>query len=317
MDSAQNSPAVAGDFKTEFLHCWEQIPNKGLFFGLLAAWLMLFQFLGNGTFGYVDTASLMHWMYSAYKGDDGQGLLIPFVVLALIWWKRKEFLAAPNRIWTPGLALLAGALALHVLGYLVQQPRVSIVALFSGVYALIGLIWGPAWMRTGFFPFFLFAFCIPISSIGEPVTFPLRIMASKLVWLISHGLGIDVVRDGNQLYDSGRTYRYEVAAACSGLRSLMAIFAIATIYGFLSFEKNWKRVLMMASAFPLAVVGNVTRLLSIIIAAEVFGQSGGDRVHDSFFFSLLPYIPAIISVAVLARWFGSDKPETSSSPKPS
>jgi exosortase len=307
MDSAKNNPAAAGDFKTEFLHCWEQVPNKGMFFGLLAAWLALFQFLGNGTFGYIDTASLMYWMVNAFKGDDEQGLLIPFVVLALFWWKRKKFLAAPNRIWAPALALLAGALVLHMLGYLIQQPRVSIVALFTGIYALIGLIWGPAWMRAGFFPFFLFAFCIPISSVGEPVTFPLRILASKLVWLLSHGLGIDVIRDGNQLYNSGRTYRYEVAAACSGLRSLMAIFAIATIYAFLSFEKNWKRVVMMASAFPLAVIGNVTRLLSIIIAAEVSGQSGGDFVHENFFFSLLPYIPAIIGVALLGRWLRDEE----------
>jgi exosortase len=311
MDSTQNSPVVEQDFKTEFLQAWQQLPNKGLFFGLLAAWLLLFQFLGNGTFGYVDTASLMHWMVNAYirgEQEDGQGLLIPFVVLALFWWKRKQLLAVPSRTWMPGLLLLAAALAMHFLGYVIQQPRISIVAMFTGVYALMGAVWGPAWMRASFFPFFLFAFCIPIASIGEPITVPLRLMVSKSVWVLSHGLGIGVVQDGNVLYNSARTYQYEVAAACSGLRSLVAIFALATIYGFVTFETNWKRVAMMASAFPLAMAGNVLRMLGIIIAAEFSGQNAGNYVHENFFFSLIPYIPAMIGIAALARWM-RDEPQ--------
>ena len=30
-------------------------------------------------------------------------LLIPFVVLALFWWKRKELLAQPLGLWWPGI----------------------------------------------------------------------------------------------------------------------------------------------------------------------------------------------------------------------
>src|SRR3954451_174425 len=104
MNSQPNRPNAVAEFKTEFLRFWQLLPNKGLFFGLLAAWLLLFQFLGNGTFGYVDTASLMHWMVNAYthgESEDGQGLLIPFVVLVLFWWKRKQLLSVPNRTWMP------------------------------------------------------------------------------------------------------------------------------------------------------------------------------------------------------------------------
>ncbi|MDB6125907.1 MAG: Eight transrane protein EpsH [Pedosphaera sp.] len=311
MDNTQNSPAAARDFKAEFLQAWQQLPDKGMFFGLLAAWLLLFQFLGNGTFGYIDTASLMHWMVNAYthgESEDGQGLLIPFVVLVLFWWKRKQLLSVPNRTWMPGLLLLGAALILHLFGYLVQQPRISIVALFTGIYALIGLVWGPAWMRASFFPFFLFIFCMPISSIGEQLTVPMRLLVSKLVWVISHGLGIDIVQEGNQLFNAQRTYQYEVADPCSGLRSLMAITALTTIYGFVTFEKNWKRAVMIASAFPLALLGNLLRMMMIIIAAEFSGQKAGNSVHDSGFFSLLPYIPAIIGVLVLGHWLG-EKPE--------
>lgn len=300
----ESGAAPAPSLGAELLQCWQELPNKDLFFPLLAAWLLLFQFLGNCTFGYIDTSSLLHWMYNAYtKGDksDEHGLLIPIVVLALFWWKRKQLLALPNRLWPPALAMLALALALHGVGYLVQQQRVSIVALFLGIYALMGLAWGPAWLRASLFPFFLVAFCIPISSIGEPVTLPLRILVSKSVVMISQMVGIDVLREGTQLFNSQHTYQYEVAAACSGLRSTVAILCLATVYGFMTFEQAWKRVLIMASAFPLAVVGNVLRMMAIIVAAEVGGQEQGNYVHEHWFWSLVPYIPAIAGLMILGR----------------
>jgi exosortase len=309
-DSAADAPAPS--LGAEFVQCWAQLPNKGLFFSLLAAWLLLFQFLGNCTFGYIDTASLLHWMFNAYNnGDksDEHGLFIPVVVLVLFWLKRKQLLALPNRVWWPALLLLGFALALHSAGYLVQQQRVSIVALFVGIYALMGLAWGPAWLRASFFPFFLFAFCVPIATVGEPITFPLRVLVCKIVPAISPILGIDVVRTGTALSNPAGTYQYEVAAACSGLRSLVAILCIATIYAFLTFEKSWKRILIMAAAFPLAVVGNVLRMMFIVVAAEVFDQSTGNFVHENWFFSLIPYIPAIGGVMLLGHWLRERNPE--------
>src|SRR5882762_8654693 len=85
----------SGQFPGEFGRCWRLLPNKGVFFPLLIAWLLLFQFLGNATFGYVDTVSLLSWMKNAYgnslgAGEDGHGFLIPPAVIALLWWKRKQ-----------------------------------------------------------------------------------------------------------------------------------------------------------------------------------------------------------------------------------
>lgn len=213
MDSNKSNVGVVEEFTTEFHRCWLALPNKGLFFGLLGAWLILFQFLGNGTFGYVDTASLMHWMHTAYNNketgtDDAQGNLIPFAVLGLFWWKRKELLALQLGLWWPALFLLAGALLLHTMGYLVQQPRISIVSFFVGIYALMGLAWGSGWIRRSLFPYGLFIFCMPFGSLSEPISFPLRIFVTKVVAVITPLLGIDVVRDGTQLFNASRTYQF-------------------------------------------------------------------------------------------------------------
>jgi exosortase len=308
----QPANGILEDFRIEFLECWHHLPNKGFFLILLVAWLALFHFLGNSTLGYIPTPSLLSWMHAAYQPshdagatDDSHGRLIPFVVLGLFWWKRKQLMALPLRTWWPALLLLGGALLLHLLGYLVQQPKLSIIALFIGVYGLMGLAWGREWLHQSFFPFILFAFCVPLGWSGVSLTFPLRVLVVKVVEAICHNLlAIDIVVQGTAILDPTGRYQYEVAAACSGMRSLIATLAVAVIYAMVSFRTWWKRGVLIASALPLAVFGNVVRMLTIVIAAEIGGQEWGARIHEGGpggVYSLLPYIPAFAGLLLLGH----------------
>ncbi len=300
--------APAESFSMEVRTAWRQLPEKTLFFTLLVAWLALFHFLGNSTMGYINTPSLFAWMYDAYSksgldGEDGHGMLIPFVVLGLFWWKKNELLTVKHQNWWPGLLLMALALCLHVLGYVAMQPRISIVGLFVGIYGLIGVVWGYRWLLRSIFPYFLFCFMVPLGSFTEKATFHLRLFVT---WVVEHLfndiLGISVVRQGTQLFNGLGTYQFEVAAACSGIRSLVSIFLIATVYGFIVFRSPLKRFIMMAAGVPLAVIGNVVRLSCIICAGEFGGQKWGNIVHEDPFFSIVPYIPAILGVMYIGRW---------------
>ena len=118
-------------------------------------------------------------------------------------------------------------------------------------------------------------------------------------------LQIDILREGTALIDPTGHYQYDVAAACSGIRSLFATFAVAIIYAMLGFRTWWKRGLLIASAVPLAVLGNIVRMLTIIIAAEIWGQEGGNYVHEGGPFgvlSLLPYVAAFGGLLLLGHW---------------
>jgi exosortase len=319
---AEKQPAngILEDFRIQLVDCWQRLPNKGLFFVLLVAWLALFHFLGNSTLGYIPTPSLLSWMRAAYAStgdaaarDDSHGKMIPFVVLALFWLKRKRLLALPLQTWTPGFLLVALALVLHLLGYMVQQPRVSIVALFVGIYGLTGLAWGPQWLRESFFPFCLFAFCVPLGWSAVSITFPLRLLVCRAVELISgYILQIDILRVGTALINPAGHYQYDVAAACSGIRSLFATVAVAIIYAMLCFGPWWKRGVLIASAVPLAVFGNIIRMMTIIVAAEVWGQETGNYVHEGGPFgiiSLLPYVAAFGGLILLGRLLGEQPPK--------
>lgn len=293
---------------------WRLLPNKFFFFMLAAAWVALFTFLGNSTFGYVDSASLFAWMFDMYTSplsDSQYCLMLPFVVLALFWWKRKELVAQPLGLWWPGSLIVAAGLFMHLVAYVAQQPRVSLIGFLTGLYGLTGLAWGKRWLKASIFPFFLLAFCLPAGEAANGFTLQLRLLVSWIVAGIAHlGLAPDLIRDGTQLFDSEHTFGYEVAAACSGIHSLVALLALTTIYGFINFRSPWKRAVMMLSALPLAVLGNVIRLCFTIAVAETFGQSAGKAVETDAGF--ITFAVALGCVFLIARWL--EKTETKTPP---
>ena len=299
----QSTTGILEEFQSELVAAWHRLPNKRFFFILLAVWLALFQFLGNSTFGYLDTPSLLKWMYligssTSAEGqvDDHQMLIAPLVVIGLFWWKRKELLRQPLETWTPALFLVALGLLLHIAGYRLQQVRISIVALFIGIYGLMGLAWGPKFLRASFFPFFLFIFCVPLGTLAEFITVPLRHVAVGVVVFITHVAHLGVVQEGTKLIDAKGNFAYEVAPACGGIRSLIMTGMLAVVFGFVVFKAMWKRLLLILLAVPLAVAGNVLRLLAIIIVAKGWGQDAGNAVHDNTYASLLPYVPALLTL---------------------
>ena len=302
----------------EFNRFWKLWPNKGFFFVLLAAWLVIFQFFGNSTKGYIVTDSLYGWMYQAYNpvnehavAEDAHANFVPFIIVGLLWWKRKELLALKPGLWWPALLGVALALVIHVFGYAVQQTRISIIGLCLGIYFLTGLAWGAAWMRATIFPFFLFGFMVPMGSLSEIISFPLRLLVCRLVEFIGHYiLAIDVVRQGTMLAAPDGTYQYEVAAACSGIRSLMATMLLSVIYAFAAFGSWWKRGVLISLCLPFAVLGNLVRMLAIVVAAEFGGREWGNKVHDDAILSLIPYVPAILGLILAGQWLGEDAPGT-------
>ena len=64
--------------------------------------------------------------------------------------------------------------------------------------------------------------------------------------------------------------------------------------------------------FPLAPTDNLADAryqhihcrhgLFIVIAADMGGQAWGNKVHENFVFSLVPYIPAIVGLLLLGRF---------------
>src|SRR5437867_9601335 len=159
LEQTIRSPAMpSGGWWRELVGVWRQMPNRAALVCLLGAWIVLFQFLGNSTLGYAHTPSLFGWWFWVYtragQGPDGSvdiiriltvdeayAWFVPFVVMGLLWCKRSELVASPKGVCWPALGVLVAAVMMHVLGYMVQQTRLSVAAFSLGVYGLTGLFW--------------------------------------------------------------------------------------------------------------------------------------------------------------------------------
>jgi exosortase len=299
-------------FWAELREYWARVPEKWLFLALLAGWCVLFQFVGISSFNFGTTKpSLFEWLYNAWDTpamDCEHGKLIPLAVAILFWIKRRDLAASITGVWWPGLIAVGLALLIHILGFLAQQPRVSMIALFLGLYGMIGLVWGWRTMWASTFPMVLFAFCLPLGNFAQIVTLPLRMVSVKLTWMVCHGvLDIDVLQRGTVLSDPSGKYDYDVAAACSGIRSFVALLAVTTIFAMLSLRSVWRRALMLLTTVPLVIICNVLRLTVVVLIGRAYGQAEGSWVHD--WFGYVTYLVAIVALLGVAHWL-KEKPSS-------
>lgn len=237
---------------------------------------ILFNLLGNSSDSAMFGNSVFKWMISRwhdstlYSGDYSHGWLIPLVSLYVIWMRRNEIRLADKYTYWPAVIIIISALFLHWAGYRAQQPRLSL-------FSFILLCWSVPLFLTGkhvgkllVFPCFFLIFCIPMNFF-DSFTFPLRLFATKAAVLISNGLGMAVERTGTLITSSSGDLQLGVDDPCSGIRSLLAITALTTAYAFFVHRTLHQRIILVLSSIPLAVAGNILRIVSIILVAKIAG----------------------------------------------
>ncbi|MBI2514131.1 MAG: exosortase [Opitutae bacterium] len=263
----------------------------------------VFQFFGNSTRGYIDSSSLFYWwgfQWTDPASEGEHGWLILAVSGWLVWRNLRQQPAVNDQQSAVGAsagAAMLGGLALHLLGYAMQQARISIAALLLFTWGVLALGGGRRWGRAAAFPLGFMLFALPLNVL-DTVGFFLRVGVTDVAFHVSRAFGCDVIRNGTQLLSPDGSYSYDVAAACSGIRSLMALTALSTLLGYLSFRSRWARVLIGALALPYAFVGNVVRILAIIVAAEWRGQRAGAVVHEWFGFLVFVIVLGLVQATV-------------------
>ena len=248
----------------------------------------LFHFQGNTLDVNVFGKSALSWMVERwtddieYGGDYSHGWLIPVMSLYVVWTRRKALAAASKSISYTGLAFVVACLLLHWLGAKAQQTRLSL-------FALVGLTWGIPFYLYGWdvakrliFPCAYLIFCIPFNFL-DSVTHPLRIFATNAAAVLLSGTGIPVEVSGARMHSlTPGGFDLDVADACSGIRSLIAITALTAIYANITQREPWKQWFIFFMSIPLAIIGNITRIYTTGIVAEAFGTDLAMQLYHDF-----------------------------------
>lgn len=274
---------------------------------LLGCVFLLFFKAGNSIWVNKFGTSLFNWLWIAWNDpiyDSSHGPLVPLISLGLLWWNRKAILQCPASPDPRGLAPALFALLLQWMGMRGQVPRASVLALILLLWSLVWCLQGLPRAKAMAFPFAFLVFMIPMNFLETLVAFPMRMLVTIVSTNIGQALGIDVMRDGTRLFNPMAGYQYDVAPACSGIRSLTAIIMLSLIYGYVTQRSQWKRAVLFLSGFPLAIVGNIVRITAIIVAAQCFGQQAGNVVHE--WFGFLIFLVVVLLLVGVSHLINAD-----------
>ena len=253
-----------------------------LIIGVLVYYAYWVQPVGRGI-------SCYQWLIAHWSNvsNYSHGPLIPLIALGLVFWKRNELMAQQIHPvnWAP--AVVALGMGFYYVGVKAVQPRVVVFSFIVLLYGLALAMGGRGVFRVLFFPITFLLLMIPLNFLDEAVGFPLRIYVAQASTALLNWLGIETVRVGTGIYSS--VFRFDVADPCSGIRSLMALTTVTAAYAYVTQKSQWKRWVLFLSSMPLAVLGNMARVVSIALVAQVYGQEvAGNIYHEWSGFILFP-----------------------------
>ncbi|HAW96047.1 MAG TPA: hypothetical protein DCX60_07215 [Phycisphaerales bacterium] len=225
---------------------------------LLTAFTVVFWTFISTQFGYA----------VANPGDWGHTLLVPLVVGWLIWSCRDDLVRHPIRCSKTGLLVVCAGISLYVLTLigpgLLQSHNARSVGVAVTIWGIAVTVFGWASLRVLWFPLlYLFVFGQFLSDdLTAPVTERMQDVATIGSAFAFELLGYDVVRHGELLTlgVNADARPLDVAEACSGMRMLMAFLALGTLLAWTRLPRAWQRIVLVALAFPIAIVVNILRI---------------------------------------------------------
>ena len=244
-----------------------------LFVISIIATFWLFIQYGSDSDVAMEPSSIFSWVAVQWKNENFKNNWIMLLFSGYVVYRNRIALAEAKTSFSPvGLLVVAVSLVTHVLGYRTQLPRLSLGATIGVFWGIPYAIWGWNVAKLLVFPA-AYAFLCFCGSLLMEVTMPLRLMASSLAVTFLHGAGIEAVRRGTVVFSAaGGGFQFDVADACSGLRSLIVMTALAAPYAYLTMKGFWRQATLFAMSVPLAMLANALRIFSLGLVAEWIGM---------------------------------------------
>lgn len=226
--------------------------------------------------------------------DNSHAILVPLVSLYFLWKKREEIGKISITESSKGIWLLTFCLIFYIVSFI---GGIAFFCRLMLVTSLIAIVWsslGTAMLRHLAFPICMLFFMIPIpDTLLNLVSFPLQLLATKISANLIGYCTIPVYREGNMLFFTGTNL--EVAEACSGIRSIVALTMLSAIFAHISPGATWRRVTIIFAAIPIAFIANILRITGTGILAHFYG----DKVARGFLHDFSGFAVFIIGLIIL------------------
>lgn len=243
-------------------------------------------------------------MYGSWFDENAymeHGILVVPAAAYMAWTKKDRLKALPRQPSGWGVLLLfAGALQ-AMLGLVAQWVWVARTSFVVSLVGYIAAVFGWRMIRELMYPLCTLLLMIaPPTFIFERLTLSLQLLASRLGEIALEALGYSVLREGNVLEMVG--IKLSVEEACSGIRSLVAIFFMCVLYNFFFVEGRSMKALLLAMAIPVAILGNAVRIVATGVASQYNPALVSGAPHEAFgYISVVAAAAGVVGLHLMLR----------------
>lgn len=239
--------------------------------------------------------------------DYAYAFFVPIFVAWICLHRWREYGAVAVKPSNSGIAVIAGALLLLIIGSLgadLYLQRVSFPLLAAGLTFYFA---GAAMLRLLSFPLGYSLLMIPLPQyLYQQATFPLQLLASRCAALALEVLGVPNWLEGNLLHVPHN--QLDVTQACSGIRSLLSLTAVIIAYAYVAGGSWRRRVAAVLAIIPMAVLLNSSRVAFTSAMVYVSGpQWAKGWIHMAV--GWVSYGITLVILLTIYEWpgFGRDR----------
>jgi exosortase len=224
------------------------------------------------------------------------GFVVPLIALFFIrtkWEVLRQLRPSGSMM---GAAVVLAAVVGQVLFRATGVEHMSLVSLPLFFFGLVLFVFGWEYLKILWLPIGYLVFALPPpQSLYVKLTQPMQMIAAELGVQLLPLVGGSGERSGTVINVTfgAITKPLQIAEACSGMRLLVAFFALAVALGYSSNRPMWQKVTLALCALPIAILCNGLRVtLTGLLVTRVSDVWGGGDAHG--FFGLTMLVPALL-----------------------
>jgi exosortase len=246
------------------------------------------------------------------------GFLVAPFALFLLWQRRDRLDRAALRPSVWGLVVLAAGVGLWLYGayfHYVWLNTITIIPCVAGVCLALGgwAAWRWAWPAVLFL-----VFMVPLPfRVSDALSGPMQRVATQSSTFVMQVLGLPALAEGNVIHLNDSAI--DVVEACSGLRMLVVFFALSTAVALVVRRPLTDRLIILASAAPIAVLSNIIRVtVTGILHQAVDSETANAFFHDVAGWLMMPLALGLLALELrlLSRLFIEPPARPAALPRP-
>jgi exosortase len=218
--------------------------------------------------------------WSTEQGAHGPIVLMTGIWLLWIKWPSVRGYVCPPPAWKAAL-LVVPLLLLYPITRITQIVEVEGYVMYATAVAVAyGLLGGKVLYKLAF-PLFYLAFVFPPpETLIYSITMPLKIGISEASIAFLQLFGYPIGGTGVTIQIG--QYQLLVAAACSGLNSIVSLSALTIFYIYIRHSDNLRyAAILLLAVVPVAIAANFIRVLLLILLTYHAGEAAAQGfMHD-------------------------------------